>query len=185
MKRTTLMITILAAVFYFGDLTARAEHGHGGGVAGEHGGHGTGKMNKPDSNKGMKPEKGKDASGLKHDKTVSDRLAHNPALSSKLQSLLPANTTLQNASSGFKNMGQFVAAVHVAHNLNIPFNDLKTKVMAGDSLGKAIHELYPNVNAKAETKKAEHQAKKDIKESKVETKEAEKHGDEDKEGSSS
>lgn len=187
MKRTTLMITILAASFYFVNLTAMAQHGHGGGAAGEHGGHGTGSMNKPDSNKGMKPEKGKDISGMKHDKTVSDRLAHNPALSSKLQGLLPPNTKLQDASSGFKNMGQFVAALHVAHNSNIPFDQLKAKMTGNPSmsLGKAIHALSPNVDAKAEAKKAEKQRDKDIRDAKAETKEAEKHGDKDKEVSRS
>ena len=123
-NETTLSITILAAVLYLGDLAAIAQHGHGGG-AGEHGGpNGIGKMNKPDSDKGMKSEKGKDASG-RHDKTVSERLAHNPALSSKLQGLLPAGANIQQVASGFKNTGQFVAALHVSGNLNIPFDQLK------------------------------------------------------------
>ena len=184
MKRTTLMITILVAVFYFGNLTARAQHGHGGGVAG---GHGNENMNRPDSNKGMKPEKGKDTLGMKHERTATDRLAHNPALSSKLQGLLPPNTNLQDTASGFKNMGQFVSAVHVSHNLNFPFDQLKAKMTGNPSmsLGKAIHALSPKVDAKAEAKKAERQGNKDIKDSKAEIKEAEKHGDKDRQGSRS
>jgi len=84
-------------------------------------------------------------------------------------------------------MGQFVAALHVSRNLNIPFDQLKAEMTGKSpmSLGKAIHEFNPNVDAKAETKKAEQQARKDIKESKVETKEAEKNSDEDKKESGS
>jgi len=34
--------------------------------------------------------------------------------------------TLNEASKGFKNQGQFIAALHVSQNLGIPFADLKT-----------------------------------------------------------
>ncbi len=100
-------------------------------------------------------------------KSISDKLARNTQLSSKMQGLLPSGTNLQQASAGFKNMGQFVAAAHVSHNLNIPFDQLKTKMTCDHSvsLGKAIHELKPDVDAKAEAKKAEHQANEDLKES--------------------
>jgi hypothetical protein len=52
----------------------------------------------------------------------------NPKLEARLLALLPPNTTIQDASQGFKNWGQFVAAVHVSNNLNIPFADLKMKM---------------------------------------------------------
>jgi hypothetical protein len=32
------------------------------------------------------------------------------------------------AESGFKNHGQFIAALHVSKNLNIPFDQLKAKM---------------------------------------------------------
>jgi hypothetical protein len=92
----------------------------------------------------------------------TDILSKSPKLSSKLQSLLPAGTNLTDAASGFKNLGQFIAAVHVSHNLNIPFSDLKAKISSGDSLGKAIEALDPNVKAKAEAKKAQRQSKSDL-----------------------
>jgi hypothetical protein len=104
-------------------------------------------------------------SDTKSRKTVDQKLDRNPKLSTKLQSLLPAGTDLKTAAAGFKNFGQFVAAVHVSHNLGIPFDQLKAK-MTGDnaeSLGKAIKELKPDANAKAETKKAQQQAKDDQK----------------------
>jgi hypothetical protein len=69
---------------------------------------------------------------------------------------------LQTACSGFKNLGQCVAALHVANNLNLSFSDLQTK-MSSESLGKAIQDLGgPNVNAKSEVKKANKQASQDL-----------------------
>jgi hypothetical protein len=99
--------------------------------------------------------------------TVSDQVARNTNLSSRLQGLLPAGTDLQKASAGFKNLGQFVAAAHVSHNLDIPFDTLKAK-MTGDkpmSLGQAIHELKPAADAKTEAQKAERAANTDVKDS--------------------
>ena len=97
------------------------------------------------------------------------RLASNSKLSSRLQSLLPPNTNLQTAASEFKNQGQFIAALHVSHNLNIPFDQLKTDMTANrDSLGGAIRKLRPDLDSKAvnsNVKLAERQAKTDVQES--------------------
>jgi hypothetical protein len=104
--------------------------------------------------------------------TASEQLDRNTHLATQLQGLFPAGTDLKLASSGFKNLGQFVAAAHVSHNLGIPFDQLKAK-MTGDSpvsLGKAIHELRPEADAKGETKKAEHEAKEEIKEAEAASK---------------
>src|SRR5262245_23496623 len=97
-------------------------------------------------------------------KSNSQKLAANPKLASKLQSLLPPGTDLQTAASGFKNLGQFVAAVHVSHNLGIPFDQLKAKMLGppSQSLGGAIHNLKPEANVKVETKKAESEARQDL-----------------------
>jgi hypothetical protein len=86
-------------------------------------------------------------------------LAQNTKLSDRLTKLVPPGTNLENAAQGFNNLGQFVAAVHVSHNLDIPFSDLKSKMMSGDSLGQAIRDLRPGVSAKDETKKMKRQAK--------------------------
>ena len=91
-------------------------------------------------------------------------LSRDTQLNSRLEKLLPRGTSAQQACSGFKNLGQCVAAIHVAHNLNIGFDDLKAK-MTGDkseSLGKAIHDLKPDANAKAEAKKGQKQANDDL-----------------------
>lgn len=59
-------------------------------------------------------------------------LTKNTKLQSKLQtrlgSQLPEGVTVIDAASGFKNLGQFVAAVNVSNNLGIPFADLKAKM---------------------------------------------------------
>src|SRR5437868_4259246 len=93
---------------------------------------------------------------------IGQKISAHPKLASKLQSLLPAGTNLDTAASGFKNMGQFVAAVHVSHNLNIPFDQLKEKMVTDHkSLGGAIHELKPSMTkdvADSEARKAVTQA---------------------------
>jgi hypothetical protein len=111
--------------------------------------------------------------------TVGAHLEKNTHLATNLQKLFPAGTDLQAlqlASSGFKNLGQFVATAHVSKNLGIPFDQLKARMVADPSLastsenspvslGKAIKELRPEVDATAEVKKAERQAKEEIKQS--------------------
>lgn len=98
--------------------------------------------------------------------TVGDQLARNTNLSTRLQGILPAGTDVQRASAGFKNLGQFVAAAHVSHNLDIPFDTLKAKMTGTDaiSLGEAIHELKPAADAKTEARNAERAADATIRE---------------------
>jgi hypothetical protein len=87
----------------------------------------------------------------------------NPKLIAKLQPLLPSGLSVEQAAAGFKNQGQFIAAVHVSHNLEIPFADLKTKALSdGGSLGSAIHSLKPSADADAETERANKQATDDL-----------------------
>ena len=109
----------------------------------------------------------------KHDTTTSGKktadqlLTQNTQLAKKLQSLLPKGTNVHTFCSGLKNLGQCVAAVHVAHNLGFTpaqLRQLHDKLVAGTSLGKAVHQINPTVNAKAETKKGTRQAKDDLKE---------------------
>lgn len=75
---------------------------------------------------------------------VQQKLQRNTNLAAKLQSRLPAGTNLQLASAGFRNLGQFVAAVNVSNNLGIPFAELKTRMVdQGMSLGQAIQDARP------------------------------------------
>ena len=115
--------------------------------------------------------------------TPTTRAVKNPKLEARLLTLLPAGTNIQDASQGFKNWGQFVAAVHASNNLKIPFADLKT-AMTGltpgatapasmpMSLGQAVQSLsgttttepatLSTTKIKSEVKKAEDAASLDL-----------------------
>ena len=162
-------ILILAVSVALLGLPLYAQHGHGGGPGGGAPSMGGGMGHSMDHSTGN-PHSSSDTgkgTGSKQS-SVSERLQDNTKLSSKLQSLLPAGTDLQQAAQGFKNLGQFVAAVHVSHNLGIPFDQLKAKMIGppSESLGKAIQALKPAANSKEETSKAEKQAKQDMDDSK-------------------
>ena len=97
----------------------------------------------------------------------SDVLNQNTAIAGKIKTLTGQDASA--ACNGFKNLGQCVAAAHVAKNLDIPggFDAIKAKVTGtgGVSLGKAIEALAPTANAKSEAKKANKQAEQDLSES--------------------
>ena len=97
----------------------------------------------------------------------NDVLTHNTAIAGKIKTLTGEDAT--SACNGFKNLGQCVAAAHVAKNLDIPggFDALKAKTTGTGavSLGKAIEQLAPSANAKSEAKKANKQAEQDLNES--------------------
>jgi hypothetical protein len=93
----------------------------------------------------------------------NERFQNDPAFATKIKNLLGPGTTdaqVQAAMMGFKNRGQFMAAMHVSKNLGIPFDELKAKMtgvstnQAGQtvttapmSLGKAIQQLKPTLTA--------------------------------------
>lgn len=96
-------------------------------------------------------------------KTLGEELARNPKLMAKLQPLLPQGMDILAAAKGFKKLDDFAAALHVARNIGIPFDQIKARMIAGDKLVKVIRALDPTADAKAEAKKAENQAKEDLK----------------------
>lgn len=192
--RTTAMALIsLAAILSWSSAPALAQRGHGGGgganpgggmgAAGTHGAIQSGipgsvpgqgqhrpdiehpstdhPQGRPEARTGGRPDDTHNAGR----RSASERLADNPKLSGKLNDLFPAGTNLQQQAAGFKNLGEFVSAAHVSHNLGIPFEQLRTRIAGGQSLGDAIHELKPDVDRKAEAKKAREQARKDLRES--------------------
>jgi hypothetical protein len=98
--------------------------------------------------------------------TIGDRLTRDRGLGMQLQKLFPEGTDLVEASKDFRNLGQFVAAAHVAdNNPNVTFDELKAKMLEGNgmSLGEAIHALDPGADATAEAHTAEQQADADLK----------------------
>ena len=165
MKRSLTWLATLATALAFGTLPAFAQHGgpHGGGPgmgAADGPGMGMGRGMGDGGGRGPTsvPNMG-DQTPRSMGKTPDLILTENTKLSQSLAKLLPPGTNLADASKGFKNLGQFVAAVHVSHNLDIPFADLKSKMVSGESLGQAVGDLKPDVNAKNEAKKANKQAK--------------------------
>lgn len=164
MKHFRVILIAIALVLYGGVTSGFAQRGpvggHGGGAnIGDEHMRGGGKSSRT---------VGKEQTPTPGAKNAADQLlANNTKLSSRLQGLLPAGTNLQDAAQGFEHLGQFVAAVHVSHNLGIPFDQLKAKTVGPSavSLGQAIRELKPNVNAREEAVKANEQAVEDMEKS--------------------
>lgn len=85
-----------------------------------------------------------------------------PTQSSRLAALVPPDMSATEACNGFKSMTECAAALHAAHNVGIPFKDLKTKMTGGLKLGAAIHHLKPGADVQLEVSRAEEQAKADV-----------------------
>ncbi len=153
---STLLITALATST--GALPVLAQHGHGvGHMAGTHG--------DMDETHGSEMKTG--GHTPMNPSAVPNALSKNTALEGRLQGLLPTGTNIQTAAMGFKSLGEFVAAVHVSHNLGIPFDQLRAKLTGpnSESLGHAIHDLDPNLSSKTvktDVKTADKQAKQDL-----------------------
>jgi len=148
MKKLFIFLFTLTVILYFGSMPLLAQsksQGHGPTV--EHG-----KSSHDDT---------------KHEATedkFEERIERDPTLRANVESMLPRGINLKTAASGFKNEGQFIAALHVSKNLDIPFNQLKAKMTGPNAMshGEAIHALRPNTpekQAHQEAKLAEKQAK--------------------------
>jgi len=180
MKRFATCLITLAAVLYFSGMSTYAQH------------KGPGHVQVPSVNQGHNqrtPVKTKSDEHSQHANAangsapkaedwqtkINERFQNDSKFRARMESLLPAGTDLKAAESGFKNHGQFIAALHVSKNLNIPFDQLKVKMTGVSvdatgqttnstpmSLGKAIQELRPNIpetQANQEAERAEKEAK--------------------------
>jgi hypothetical protein len=160
MKKLNLAALSLAVFLYAS--AAFAQHGHAGGMGG---GMGHGSMGSSASSTHGNPN----ASGATSQKlTLNDTLTKNPAIGDKIMKLTGA-TSASDACTGFKNLGQCVAAAHVANNLPggnfyclrqaitgtaAPTGTTCPATTGTMSLGKAIQTLYPQANSSTESKKA-------------------------------
>ncbi len=160
MKRSALIVVAAMALAFSAPAFAQRSHPGGGPPAGHGSGSGSGMSSSHDAGA---PATHADMSHA----SPSDVLSHNTAIAGKIKTLTGQDA--QTACNGFKNLGQCVAAAHVAKNLDIPggFEALKAKMTGTGSmsLGKAIESLAPNANSKSEAKKANQQASDDMKES--------------------
>ena len=66
----------------------------------------------------------------------------NPNQDAHVLAKLPPGTNIQDASLGFKNRGQFIAAVNASNNHNISFDELKAK-MTGIPVGSTVPTTAP------------------------------------------
>jgi len=165
----TLFLAIGVLAFLSGaSVTATAQKGLGA-SAGQ--GHGEGGSH--DQAKTGSDVKGDHDSHTNWQAKFNERLQDHPELAARIDKLL-GKTDLMTAEDGFKGPGQFIAAMHVSKNLNIPFELLKAKVTGVTtlangqtstttpmSLGKAIQELRPNMTtdqANDAAKRAEKEA---------------------------
>ena len=91
---------------------------------------------------------------------VQQTLQTNKTLTAQLQSRLPAGTDVVKASMGFRNLTQFVSAVHACQNLSIPFDKMRTAMVdEKKSLSAAIRALKPTASATIEAQRADYDAR--------------------------
>ena len=191
MKKSITFLLSLAIVAFSTGLYAQGKGGgRGPSVSQGHGSAGS-SAHGPSGTKGKSTSAGKQGTSSNGNATkttwetrLTERLQSDPAFQTRIQTLLPAGMDPATAASGFKNQGQFIAALHVSQNLNIPFDQLKAKMTGVPlpttsttqtttptttqpsttepmSLGKAIQELRPTLTeaqVTAAAKQAQSQA---------------------------
>ena len=174
MKSTNIFVLTLAVVVVWCS-PAFAQHGNAGGMGHSMNGMGHGAADHNANTSSL---------SASHGQTMDQILSGNTQLAGKIQTL--TGMSAQQACTGFKNLGQCVAAAHVSKNLEVSFACLKfdmtgqapakgsncaatasTSGTAGKtmSLGKAIQALSPTSDSKVEAKRAAKQANQDINES--------------------
>jgi hypothetical protein len=80
------------------------------------------------------------------DATIASKIERNHQLNARLTPMLPTGMTMEEAAKGFRNQGQFIAALNASKNHDIPFADLKAALTTGEhplSLGDAVEKLRP------------------------------------------
>jgi hypothetical protein len=177
MKKTQIVVLAVAVALYCAP--AFAQHGHAaGGPGGMGSANGMGGASHATAGATNASTHGSSAAAS-NGKTMDQLLTQNTKLSDKISAL--TGESAQQSCTGFKNLGQCVAAAHVSKNLGISFDCLKSDMTgsapatnsscpAGTgsksmSLGKSIETLSPTVSSKTEAKKGQQQANQDLKDS--------------------
>jgi hypothetical protein len=94
--------------------------------------------------------------------TTSQSSLSSAAQNTRLAAIVPAGMSATEACAGFRSTDECAATLHASQNLGISFTDLKAKVTGGQKLGAAIKALKPDANVKSEVRKAEDQARADV-----------------------
>jgi hypothetical protein len=89
--------------------------------------------------------------------------ASEPRLHDRLKPVLNPGARMSVAADGFRSAEEFATVAHAARNTSVPFMVLKHRVLnERRSLADAIHEAKPEIDAKAEVKRAQAAAKSDL-----------------------
>jgi hypothetical protein len=89
--------------------------------------------------------------------------ASEPRLHDRLKPVLNRGAKMDVAAEGFRSGEEFATVAHAARNTKVPFLVLKHQVLKeGRSLADAIHQVKPDVDAKAEAARAQAAAKSDV-----------------------
>ena len=87
----------------------------------------------------------------------------NNVLADTLRVRLPQGTDMLAAAGGFRRLELFVATVHASNNLDIPFFELKRRIVNdGMTLGQAIQDIRPKSRYWFEARRAEDDAAESI-----------------------
>jgi hypothetical protein len=90
---------------------------------------------------------------------VQRELQGNLVLSESLRGRLPIGSDLIAAAGGFRRLELFVATVHASNNIEIPFFELKRRIVNdGMTLGQAIQDMRPKSRYWQEARRAEDEA---------------------------
>lgn len=86
-----------------------------------------------------------------------------PELRDRVKDVLNPGSKPEIAAADFANAEQFMTVAHAARNTKVPFMVLKHRVLnEGQSLAEAIQEFKPDLDAKAEVKRARTAAREDL-----------------------
>ena len=73
---------------------------------------------------------------------ISTKISKNPSQLAKVKTMLPTGMTIEEASTGFRNQGQFIAALNASRNQGLDFVQLKDAMTVdGLSLGQAAKQV--------------------------------------------
>ena len=90
---------------------------------------------------------------------VQKELQRNLVLADSLRGRLPSGTDVYMAAGGFRRLELFVATVHASNNIEIPFFELKRRIVNdGMTLGQAIQDIRPKSRYWQEARRAEDEA---------------------------
>jgi hypothetical protein len=89
--------------------------------------------------------------------------AWKPEFRHRVKAVLNPGAKPEIAAADFDGAEQFLTVAHAARNTDVPFMVLKDRVVnQGQSLAQAIHELRPDLDARAEVTRARAAAREDL-----------------------